>query len=109
VDVPLGIGPGTPRYTRYVLDQNHPNPFNPVTIIHYEIPDAAGNVHVTLAVYDVVGRLVRILVDGPSGAGPHDVEWDATNAFGERVSSGVYFYVMRAAGVQLAKKMVVLE
>ena len=109
VDVPLGIGPGTPRYTRYVLDQNHPNPFNPVTIIHYEIPDAAGNVHVTLAVYDVAGRLVRALVNGPVETGPHDVEWDATNAFGERVSSGVYFYVMRAEGVQLAKKMVVLE
>jgi hypothetical protein len=109
VEVPVGIGPETPRYTRYVLGQNHPNPFNPVTTIHYEIPDAAGEVRATLAVYDVAGRLVRALVNGPVAAGPHDVEWDATNTRGERVSSGVYFYVLRAEGVELARRMVVLK
>ncbi len=109
VEVPVGIGPETPRYARYVLDQNHPNPFNPVTTIHYEIPDAAGEVHATLAVYDVAGRLVRALVNGPVTAGPHDVEWDATNTRGESVSSGVYFYVLRAEGVELARRMVVLK
>ncbi|UCG51105.1 MAG: T9SS type A sorting domain-containing protein, partial [Candidatus Latescibacterota bacterium] len=109
VEVSLGQGNDNPVFRRYVLQQNYPNPFNPRTLIEYEIPDHAANVHVKLIVYDVEGRVVRGLVDTPKDGGAHEVEWDGTNDHGNRVSSGVYFCVLRAGGIRLAKKMVVLK
>jgi hypothetical protein len=72
----------------FALMQNYPNPFNPSTTIQYDIPNAA---HVTLRIYDVLGRLVATLVDGVQAASSYKVEWNAT-AF----ASGVYFYRIEA-------------
>ncbi len=83
----------------YSLSQNYPNPFNPSTIIGYQLP---ANSHVTLKVYDVLGRDVQTLVDERQSAGSHTVTFNAA-----RLASGVYFYQLTAAGVTIAKKMLI--
>ncbi|MFQ5870433.1 MAG: T9SS type A sorting domain-containing protein, partial [Candidatus Zixiibacteriota bacterium] len=79
----------------------YPNPFNAVTNISYSLAEA-GNV--SLKVYDISGRLVETLVNGPREAGEHIVTWDAS-----KVSSGVYFYKLSAGDYTLTKKMNLLR
>lgn len=74
----------------YSLDQNYPNPFNPSTIIRYQLPSSA---RVTLRIYDVLGKETAVLFDGDKPAGIYDEVFD-TGRYG--LSSGVYFYVLRA-------------
>jgi hypothetical protein len=66
----------------YALEQNYPNPFNPTTTIHYQIPNAG---HVTLRIYDILGREVATLVDGMEDMGSYSVTFD-----GGKLASGVY-------------------
>ncbi|RMF62199.1 MAG: choice-of-anchor D domain-containing protein, partial [Calditrichaeota bacterium] len=90
--------------TSFRLAQNFPNPFNPTTQIDYELPARA---NVTLAIYDIRGRLVRRLLDGedkPSGT--HSVFWDGKDASGNSVSSGVYFYAIRISAAETGKTFV---
>jgi hypothetical protein len=89
------------------LHQNVPNPFNPQTLIRYDIPD--GGSDVTLRVYDVGGRLVRSLVEGPQTEGAKSVTWNGRDDHGARVASGVYFYRLTAPGFEQTHKMVMLE
>ncbi|MFQ5511848.1 MAG: FlgD immunoglobulin-like domain containing protein [Candidatus Krumholzibacteriia bacterium] len=104
---PTGIG-DTPRApARFALYQNVPNPFNPTTAIVFDVP--SGGAHVTLAVYDVAGRLVRTLVNEPTTAGTKRVTWDGRNRSGGRVASGVYFYRMRAGDFTRTRKMLLLK
>jgi len=89
------------------LEQNYPNPFNPVTTITYDV-SAAG--HVTVAIYDVSGRLVRRLVDTHREAGCYTVTWDGRDGGGNTVRTGVYFYRMTAPGYRSpARKMLLLK
>jgi len=85
---------------------NTPNPFNPSTTIRFTLARAE---QVTLSVYDVRGVRVITLVDGFYTAGPHDIQWDGTDATGSQVSSGVYFYRMRAGHRVLTRRMVLLK
>jgi hypothetical protein len=94
--------------TRAKLGQNYPNPFNPVTRIDYWVP-GAGKSEVSLVVYDVRGARVRTLVAGDRPAGRYTVEWDGRNDHGVAVSSGVYFYRMRAGGFADTHRMVLLK
>jgi predicted outer membrane repeat protein len=103
---PAGVFDG-PQAARTVLHQNYPNPFNPTTTIRYEIAGAGG--HVTLAVYDVDGRLVATLVDEHQTFGVKYVTWNGENSTGERVASGVYFYRLTAPGFNQVRKMTVLK
>ncbi|HEX5132872.1 MAG TPA: FlgD immunoglobulin-like domain containing protein, partial [Candidatus Krumholzibacteria bacterium] len=89
------------------LRQNQPNPFNPTTLIRYDIP--APGARVTLVIYDVQGRLVRTLVDRSEPAGTRSVEWDGRNNAGSRVASGTYFYRLESGGKVLTRKMTLLE
>jgi flagellar hook assembly protein FlgD len=89
------------------LHQNTPNPFNPTTVIRYDVPAAGGNV--TLRIYDVAGRLIRTLVDGAQTSGQKSVTWQATDDLGSRVGSGVYFYHLRAPGFSETRKMVLVQ
>jgi len=82
-----GTGVDTPLLASR-LRGAYPNPFNPTTKIAYTSARAG---HVTLAVYDVTGRLVRTLVDGHVGVGEHVALWDGRGDDGVRVASGVYF------------------
>jgi len=96
--------PGVPSVL--ALHQNVPNPFNPVTVIHFDLPDAA---RVRLEVVDAAGRLVCILVDENYPAGQHEIAWDGRNRSGRPVASGVYLYRLEAAGRDMTRKMLLLK
>jgi hypothetical protein len=89
-----------------VLHQNYPNPFNPATRIRYDLPRSAS---VRLDVFDAAGRLVRNLVDGRIEAGRHETVWDGRNDSGAVVSSGVYFYRVKAGPWTRSRKMLLLR
>jgi hypothetical protein len=93
------------------LAQNQPNPFNPATTIGFVVPGAgAGAVGpVALSVYDVSGRLVRNLIDGPLASGKHAVEWDGRDARGLSAPSGIYLYRLTANGQTINRRMVLLK
>jgi hypothetical protein len=89
------------------LDQNRPNPFNPVTTIAYAVPD--GGADIVLAVYDVSGALVTTLVSGEVPAGRASVTWDGTDRNGAPVASGTYFVRLMAENANLTRKVVLLK
>ncbi len=92
---------------RFALHQNVPNPFNPNTNIIFDVPPGGGSV--TLRIYDVNGRLVRTLVDGPQNAGQKTVVWDGLNETGNQVATGAYFYRMTGPGFEQTRKMMLLK
>ena len=88
------------------LEQNFPNPFNPVTTISYKIPEASD---VSIGVYNMMGQKVADLVQAHVPAGFHSVVWDSHNLQGEPVSSGVYLYMITAGDFHAMKKMVLMK
>jgi hypothetical protein len=86
---------------QFALSQNYPNPFNPSTIINYQLPAQS---HVTLKVYDVLGREVVTLVNEQKAPGSYDVTWDAST-----ISSGVFFYRLVAGEHSQTRKLVLLR
>ncbi|MEP0861742.1 MAG: T9SS type A sorting domain-containing protein [Ignavibacterium sp.] len=86
---------------KFELAQNYPNPFNPTTAISYTIPQS-GNVK--LAVYNLLGQEVAVLVNDFREAGTYDVEFNASN-----LNSGVYLYKLEANGLTFTKKMTLLK
>ena len=90
----------------FALRQNAPNPFNPVTVIAYQLPHDA---HVTIDVFNIAGRLVRTLVNETQPAGVKAVSWDGTNDTGEKVASGIYMYRMTADDYTSKRMMVLLK
>ena len=84
------------------LAQNYPNPFNHETVIRYELLTDG---EVRLIVYNMLGQEVKVLVTGLKPAGVHEVLWDGTNNFGEKVSSGIYFYSLQMGKNSDTKKM----
>ncbi len=82
---------------------SYPNPFNSTASIRYALPDAA---EVELTIYDVMGQRVRVLVDAEQLAGVHIVHWDGRDGVGRPVSTGVYFYRLRAGGYAGVGKMI---
>ena len=89
------------------LEQNTPNPFNPMTRIRYAVPREGERVRLT--VYDVSGREIAQLVDETSKAGYHEAIWDGRNASGAEVSSGAYFYRLDAGATTLTRKMLLVK
>jgi flagellar hook assembly protein FlgD len=90
-----------------MLHGSYPNPFNPTTTILFSL---AKRSKVSIAVYDIAGRLVkRLLVDEIEEAGDHRVVWDGTNEAGSRVASGVYFCMMRVEGEMSGAKLILLR
>jgi hypothetical protein len=79
-----------------------PNPFGPATRISFRLPSQQS---VTLKIYDVQGREVRTLVDGPLAAGEHSVSWNGRNEGGRTVGMGIYLYTLRAEGVDETQKL----
>jgi hypothetical protein len=88
------------------LEQNHPNPFNPSTMIEFSLP-AAGEV--SLDVFDAAGRHVRTIQSGILPAGRHEAAWDGLDDRGGNVPSGVYFARLQAGKTVLSRKMVLLR
>jgi hypothetical protein len=88
------------------LEQNRPNPFNPSTTIRFVVPERE---HVSLAVYDASGRIVRRLLDETARAGVREVVWDGRDERGVAQSSGVYFYRLSTGKRVESRKMVLLK
>jgi flagellar hook assembly protein FlgD len=88
------------------LSQNFPNPFNPVTNISFQVPQASD---VTVSVYNMMGQKVADLVEGHIDAGFHQVVWDSRNLQGESVSSGVYLYTISSGNFHTMKKMILMK
>jgi hypothetical protein len=104
--VPQEAGPQPAVPNRYVLYQNYPNPFNPETAIRYSM---AREGVARLAIYNVLGQRVTVLVDGHQAAGDHEVLWNGCDATGSPVSSGLYFYRLEAGDFEQTRKMVLLR
>lgn len=85
----------------FMLHQNFPNPFNPVTTIRYHIPSAS---HVTLTVHDLLGKEISVLSDGQQEAGLHSVDFNAST-----LSSGMYFYTLRSGRYSETRKLILLR
>ena len=90
----------------YSLGQNRPNPFNPETQIAFGLP---GPSHATLRVYNVIGRLVRTLIDRDLPAGYHTARWEGRDEQGRSAASGVYFYELRAGSFMDRRRIVLLR
>ena len=97
----------------FALGQNFPNPFNEGTQIDYQIgindPIVAGQTTVELEVRTLTGGLVRHLVEGLAAPGLYSISWDGRDVRGERVASGMYYYVLRVGPIVHAKKMVFIK
>ncbi len=99
---PMSVGDAQPQIAAsYELFQNFPNPFNPTTVISYQLPVSS---FVTLKVYDVLGREVATLVNEVKEAGNYSVQFD-----GSKFSSGIYFSRLEFNGKQLMKKLLMVK
>lgn len=108
-DAPFTITPSTAAPlpglgSTFVLEQNEPNPFRPSTRISFVLERSSASVR--LAVHDVRGALVRVLVEGDQEAGRHTVTWDGTDASGRAVGSGIYFYRLQDRHGSETRRMV---
>ncbi|MBI3195314.1 MAG: T9SS type A sorting domain-containing protein [Ignavibacteriae bacterium] len=105
--------------TEFGLSQNYPNPFNPSTVISYQLPvgrfaessgrDGVSTYNVTIKVYNVLGEEVATLVDEVQEAGYKSIEWNATDKNGHPLSSGIYFYTMRAGEFTNTRKLILIR
>ena len=92
--------------TKFNLHQNYPNPFNPVTSINYQL---AGDAHVTLIIYDIMGQNIRTVVNEDQSSGFRSVVWDGKDNYNNPVSSGVYFYRIHADNYIQTRKMILMR
>ena len=90
----------------FALHANYPNPFNPGTMITYDVPHAA---HIMLKVYDMLGREVRTLADAFQEAGRKTVQWDGRDHAGQILPSGVYVCRLTAGGFSETKRLVLMK
>jgi len=101
--VPPGMIPGR----AFLLDQNAPHPFNPRTTIAFDLRSEEA---VRLRVYDVAGRLVRVLIDGEVYAnGRNEAVWNGRDDTGRQLASGTYFYRLTAGSYTETKRMVLMK
>jgi hypothetical protein len=103
-----------PVITSFMLEQNYPNPFNPSTIIKFSIPSvtlrqAQSDTWVTLKVYDILGNEVALLVNEELSPGEYEVEFSVGTSRDLSLSSGIYFYILRAGEIVQSKKMVLIK
>ena len=88
------------------LYNNYPNPFNPVTTLRYDLPEDA---LVNITIYDIMGRIVRTLINSQQNAGFKSIQWNATNDAGSPLSAGLYLYKIQADNFVETRKMVLLK
>jgi photosystem II stability/assembly factor-like uncharacterized protein len=95
------VEPHTPIPSRYALEQNFPNPFNPSTTIAFDIPS---RLFVSLKIFDVIGREAAVIVSEELPAGRHSRQWNAAN-----LPSGVYFYRLQAGAFKDTKRLLLIK
>jgi len=93
--------------SEFTLHQNYPNPFNPKTTIRYQVSNSGH--HVVLAVYDVLGRKLRTLVNEEQSAGEYLIQWDGKDDNGNNVASGIYLYKISTGGFSQTRRMVLVR
>ena len=105
---PYGVDSDDPVVTPApsILHPNFPNPFNPSTTISFDMPKSG---HARLSVYNVKGQLVRALLNEQRGFGSHSVVWDGTDANGNTVPSGLYFYRLNTDNHSETRKMMLMK
>ena len=91
---------------KFMVQQNYPNPFNPTTEIRYVLTTAE---EVTIVIYDALGQVVRNLLSQKQQPGNHSVIWNARSNNGSQVSSGTYYYKVKAGNLIAFKKMILLR
>ena len=90
----------------YNLYNAYPNPFNPITTLRYDLPEDA---MVNITIYDMMGRVIKTLMNDQQTAGYKSLKWKATNDTGSPVSAGIYLYMIQAGDFRQTKKMVLLK
>jgi hypothetical protein len=96
-----GDGSASASPAGFRLDRNYPNPFNPSTVLHFELPSASD---VRMEIFSVTGERVARLIDGRLSAGPHELRWDATGLPG-----GFYFCRLSAGGNHATQKLLLIK
>jgi hypothetical protein len=91
---------------KFELSQNYPNPFNPTTQIEYHIPVT---VLVTLIIYDLRGKEVKTLQNEEKKPGNYTITWDGRDMNGKGVSSGIYFYQLKAGSLSQVRKLIFVK
>ena len=104
--LPLAALTGQALPARFALGPNYPNPFNPSTIIPYQL---AASAEVRLEVFNLLGQRIATLVDGERAAGFHTATWHATDAAGRAVGAGVYIYRMTVGVESQTGRMVLID
>ena len=102
----VNVDDGEQLPTVYALHQNYPNPFNPVTNLSYDLPEDA---MVNITIFDMMGKVVRTLVNGQQSAGYKRLQWSATNNSGHPISAGLYIYTIQAGDFSQTRKMILLK
>jgi hypothetical protein len=92
--------------SEYELAQNYPNPFNPSTTISFSIPKAE---RVQLQIFNLIGEVVATLADADFPAGTHSITWNGIDAYGEAVTSGIYFYRLQTESKSFTRKMIMVQ
>ena len=90
----------------YKVYQNFPNPFNPVTTLTYELPK---DNNVKIVIYDMMGRVVKNLLNAQQRAGLKSIQWNATNNNGVSVSAGMYIYSIQIGDFKQINKMLFIK
>jgi len=94
------------RPASFSVSQNYPNPFNPVTNFKFTLPQAS---YVKIEIFNILGQRVKTLLDEDMRAGVYVVDWDGKDERGTEVSSGIYFYRIKAGDFSDIKRMVLLK
>jgi hypothetical protein len=98
---------GNPVIDKFTLDQNYPNPFNGSTIIRFRLPSRN---RVSLTIYDISGKeVIRLINNQVYAPGEHSIKWKGQNNIGKEVSSGIYFYELKAGDFKQVKKMLLIQ
>ncbi|MGH9425296.1 MAG: T9SS type A sorting domain-containing protein, partial [Terriglobia bacterium] len=120
-DGPTGVADPADVPLAFELKQNYPNPFNPATTIAFTLPslstvrakgrERVGSQHVSLKIYDLLGREVATLVNEAKEPGNYQVQFDTrlTGGQGSKLGSGVYFYTLKAGGFTSTRKLLILK
>lgn len=101
LNTPSGINNGSSNVSSFILYQNFPNPFNPETIINYEL---AVTDFVSIKVFDMSGKIIATLADTKQNAGSYSIKFD-----GRGLASGIYFYKISAGGFEETRRMTLLK
>ncbi len=90
----------------FMLHQNYPNPFNPDTKIAFDLPEVS---YVRIEIFNILGQHITTLVNESKPAGSYEINWDATDDNRQKVSSGIYLYLMQAGDYSRSAKMTLMK